>query len=188
MIWPRVLWCCMISINKFCNDSCEIYDMFDYMIIWLTLVCIFLTGLRSSLLMMLLFQAIKDRKVGGEWDLGASWCTRGDHIVEEDQAGLFIFIKECFLLKFYLNVAHFYVKDNYFIFVKPWIHVFIFKFLFNKRAIFMIMIQRCVLNNLWEIRALHRRCIRLSSGLVYSWPNKRFFISQKRNVDFSFHL
>ena len=60
------------------------------LIIWLTFVCIFFTGHRSSLLMMLLFQAIKDRKAGGEWDL-ASWCTRGDHIVEEDKAGLFIY-------------------------------------------------------------------------------------------------
>ena len=75
------------------------------MIIWLTPICIFLTGLRSSPLMMLLFHAIKDRKAGGEWDLGASWCTRGDHIVKEDQAGLFLLKHVSFKVLF--NIAHF---------------------------------------------------------------------------------
>ena len=122
------------------------------MIIWLTLVCIFLTGLRSSLLMMLLCRKLRIERPVASGDLRASWCIRGDHIVEEDQAGLFL-LKHVILM-FYLNVAHFYVKDKYFIFIKSWIHVFIFKFLLNKRAIFTIMAQRCVLGNLWEIRAL----------------------------------
>ena len=139
MIWPRVL--CLY-------ESCEFMLC---LIIWLTLVCIFLTGLRSSLLTMLLFQAIKDRNTGGEWDLRASWCIRWGPYSRARSSGP----NYLFILKFYLNVAHFYVKDKYFIFIKPWIHVFIFKFLFNKRVIFMIMNQCCVLDNLWEIRVLH---------------------------------
>ena len=63
--------------------------------------------------MMLLFQAIKDRKVSGEWGLRASRCIRWGPYSQARSSGpnyLFIF-------KFYLNVAHFYVKNKYFIFL-----------------------------------------------------------------------